>query len=58
MSKVATQRKSKRSMNVFWWIRMRMEFLFLLYRLNRFTEAEEVIKQLKPELQRFNETFY
>jgi hypothetical protein len=45
-------------MNVFWWIRMRMEFLFLLYRLNRFTEAEEVIKQLKPELQRFNETFY
>lgn len=58
MATIAETRKNRRTINVFWWIKMRADFLILLYRHNRLTEALKLIESLKIDVKTFNDTFY
>lgn len=55
---IAESRKYRRTVNAFWFIRLRVELLILLYRHNRYAEALSLIDSLKQDIKTFNDTFY
>jgi hypothetical protein len=58
MGNMAETRKNRRTVNVFWWIKLRADLLVLLYRHNRLGEAIKLMDSLKIDVKTFNDTFY
>lgn len=58
MNQVLENRKCRHSLTAYYWVKLRMETIILLYRHNRVTEAHEMMEQLQQDCKTFNDNYH
>jgi len=58
MLKKAEDRKYRRHLSVFWWIKLRTEMCVVLFKQNRFSDCETLIEITRKDCNLVRESFF